>query len=159
MQGKRGPRGPKGKRGPIGNRASRGARGPDGDRGPMGDSAPCWNDSNAKRCTSNWESMGLTRREDLNKGCLFGYQTSYDRNLGVICKSENPSCSYVKNTGRTSNNASWNLNKSRQQDVEWLRTSNEVDAKNKFNKWVKDLRRENCPGVPAIDTQAIWNLS
>ena len=162
MQGKRGPRGPRGKMGPQGNRASRGARGPDGDRGPMGNSAACWDDSNAKRCTSNWESMGLTRREDLNKGCLFGYQTSFDNNRGKnICLSENTNCSYVKDTGElvvknpNEDKISWKLEKDKLQNWRWLQSSQDNEAKLKFNNWVRSLRNKNCPGVPMSDTNAI----
>ena len=87
-QGPRGEKGPKGNKGPRGNAASRGAKGPRGDAGERGDSAKCWTNVNANKCTSDWSSMGLTRMEDLEKGCLFGYKSTIDSNGQEWCRSD-----------------------------------------------------------------------
>ena len=149
-QGPRGPPGDIGPQGPRGNAASRGARGPRGDQGPRGDSAECWNNSNANKCTSDWSSMGLTRMEDVNKGCLFGYTAEIDANNREWCKAplSHPQCKYRKDTGVSTISGAtsgWG-------DL----TAPNADAN--FTRWRKAFATAQCPGVPRELSSKYWSI-
>ena len=149
-QGTRGGIGEIGAAGPRGNAASRGARGPRGNPGPRGNSAECWTNSNANKCTSDWSSMGLTRKEDIPRGCLFGYKPHIDANEGEWCKAPdtNPECNYKRNTGECDNvpgaTSGWG-------DLDG------PDSKTNFNRWRLALANHPCPGVPKTMSKKWWD--
>ena len=152
-QGVRGDIGERGPRGPQGNRASRGAKGPRGPAGDPGDSAECWSKSLARQCTSDWSSMGLTRKEDIDKGCLFGYTSKARANdnqtIDCIPPSghETKNCKYERNTGIRKN-----------RDPLGWGDSNDILFEKKFNAWKKKMISDECPGVPKEMSKKYWDI-
>jgi len=153
--GLQGERGDRGEVGPRGHRGPKPAVGPRGDRGPAGPrgvSVVCYGSNQpqatqqlAKRCTSNWSSMGLTRWEDRSLGCLFGY-----RKVGAHCMAPARSeCKYSFATGSSNktNNTGWGTNKG------------------EFEAWKKKMLgipsrggqpSNPCPGIPIRSSSKFW---
>lgn len=151
-QGQRGDIGERGPIGPRGNAASRGARGDRGNPGPRGNSAECWTNSNANKCTSDWSSMGLTRKEDISRGCLFGYKPTVDANEQEWCRAPagNSECDYKRNTGETGGQVDGATSG-------WGADLNGPNGDVDFNRWRVALANHLCPGVPKTLSKKWWD--